>query len=57
MDAFETARLVLCAVTGLGILVAGVAILDPAPIILGVLLFGGSIALILGARWLSRKGS
>jgi hypothetical protein len=55
MSLFATARLVISAVAGLGILVAGVAMLALAPIILGALLFGGSTVLILGARWLSRK--
>jgi hypothetical protein len=55
LDAFETARLLFCALGGLVILAAGVAMLEPAPIILGVLLSSGSIALILIARWFSRR--
>jgi hypothetical protein len=55
MTLLDTARLVVSAVAGLGILVAGIAMLEPAPIILGALLFGGSTLVILGARRLSRK--
>jgi len=55
MSLFDTARLVISAVAGLGILVAGVAMLEPAPIVLGALLVSGSTGLILVARWLSRK--
>lgn len=55
MSLFDTARLVVSAVAGLGILVAGVAMLEPAPIVLGALLVTGSTGLILVARWLSRK--
>ncbi|MDQ6946277.1 MAG: hypothetical protein M3256_08370 [Actinomycetota bacterium] len=55
MSLFDIGRLIVSAVAGLVVLVVGVAMLEPAPIVFGALLFGGSTGLILVARWLSRK--
>ncbi len=55
MSLFDIGRLIVSAVAGLVVLVVGVAMLEPAPIVLGALLVSGSTGLILVARWLSRK--